>query len=97
MRDKINMFITAETALRKAFGCPGDYYLKPSLDCSWRVLANDDLYFLTRINNGASSNAVVVKQGDKPMVYRAEGFTLVVAIDCVKIAFLLDNQLELTA
>ena len=37
-------------------------------------------------------NAVIVKRNGVPMVYQKKEYTMVVAIDCVKIAFVFRNS-----
>ncbi len=71
------------------FGCDGDFFLKPLLDLEWAVKNEEDFYFLSYwTKEGKKVDAVVVKKGGEPMIFRTKEYTMVVAIDCVKIGFI---------
>lgn len=87
----VSAYIGAYEKLFSDFKCPGRYFVKPVTDCAWRVSGDEDMHILSY----AAQNAVVVRQDGQPLVYRASGYAMVIAIDCVKIAFLLDESREL--
>ena len=65
------------------FGCDGDFFLKPLLDLEWAI-------------KGKKIDAVIVKKGGEPMIYETKDYTMVVAIDCVKIGFIFRNGKHIT-
>lgn len=74
------------------FGCDSDFFIKPLLDLEWTVKEADDFYFLSYWSaEGKKIDAVVVKKGGQPMIYKTKDYTMVVAIDCVKIGFVFRN------
>lgn len=92
MRNTVDAYIEAGERLFAAFGCAQHYYIRPMPGCPWQVL-HGEIPILSYERNGAH-NAVIVRQDGRPLIYRAGGYALVIAIDCVKIAFLLDELKE---
>ena len=71
------------------FGCDGDFFLKPLLDLKKKKKNEEDFYFLSYwTKEGKKVDAVVVKKGGEPMIFQTKEYTMVVAIDCVKIGFI---------
>ena len=95
MRDIVQNFIKAQNQLIKAFDCPGDYFIKPMLGCPWRITGDEDIPILSYEQNNLIQNAVIVRHSGDPMIYRFKGYTMIVAIDCVKIAFVFETYKEL--
>ena len=95
MRQQIHSFLKAQKQLMKAFGCPADYFVKPMPESGWRVSGDDEVNFLTYEQENRMMNAVIVRQNGRAMVYRARGYVCVVAIDCVKIAFIFNESREM--
>lgn len=74
------------------FGCKGDFFVKPLLELEWAVWQDEDFTFLCYwTEEGKKVDAVVVKKNGAPMIYRINDYTMVVAIDCVKIGFIFRN------
>ena len=91
-------FEQARKRVNNHFGCDGDFFVKPLLDCEWAVKENEDFAFLSYwIEEGKKVDAVVVKKGGEPMIYKTKDYTMVVAIDCVKIGFIFRNGKNVTA
>lgn len=79
------------------FGCEEDFFLKPLLDLEWLVKEDGDFHFLTYWTvKGKKIDAVVVRKNGNPLIYRTPDYTMVVAIDCVKIAFIFQNSKNMT-
>ena len=74
------------------FGCEGDFFLKLMPELEWALRTDDDFTFLSYwTKEGSRADAVVVRKSGTPMVYEREEYTMVVAIDCVKIGFIFQN------
>lgn len=79
------------------FGCEDDFFLKPLSELEWVVWQEEDFTFLSYwTKEGKKVDAVVVKKGGSPMIYKTKEYTMVVAIDCVKIGFIFCNEKEQT-
>ncbi len=79
------------------FGCDGDFFLKPLLGLEWAVRQDEDFTFLSYwTEEGKKVDAVVVKRSGSPMIYKTKEYTMVVAIDCVKIGFIFCNEKDQT-
>lgn len=91
----VHNFISSQKNLMKYFGCDGEFYVKPLINYSWAIKSNDDFSILSYWdNNDKRIDAVVVKKGGKPMVYKRDDFTMIIGIDCVKLAFIFKTELE---
>ena len=85
-------FEQARKRINSYFGCDGDFFVKPLLDFEWTLREDEDFTFLCYwTKEGKKVDAVVVKKGGAPMIYRTKDYTMVVAIDCVKIGFIFRN------
>ena len=85
-------FEQARKRISNYFGCDGDFFVKPLLDLEWAVKEDGDFAFLSYWTaEGKKVDAVIVKKGGDPMIYKTKEYTMVVAIDCVKIGFIFRN------
>jgi hypothetical protein len=75
------------------FGIKEDFFVKPCIDKKWKLELSEELPLL-KFGNGDEyeQTCVIVKKGNKPIIVRKKRFTLVLALDCVKICFIFDNS-----
>jgi len=93
--DSVQQLIDAQKTLLNTFQCEGDFFVKPLLGLKWIMRKVEDFYFLTYWTaEDKKVEAVVVKKNNEPMIYKSEAYTMVVAIDCVKIGFVFDSKNE---
>jgi len=91
--DMVADYISLNSRLFKYFGCDEEFFVKPLLDYNWAVKREDEFCFLSYWTEGEKvNNAVVVKKGGEPMVYKTDDYTMVIGIDCVKIGFVFSND-----
>lgn len=93
MLDLINNFTNIQTDIREIFGCNNDFFINPMLDSDWIIQENDETFFLSFID--AKKNAktcVISRRNGIPLIFEREEVTMVVAIECVKIAFIFLNK-----
>jgi hypothetical protein len=95
MRHQINTLLKTQKQLMKYFNCPNEYFIKPLADTPWEIVGSEDMKILTYEHNNTTYNAVIVRNNGKYMIYRSRGYVCVVAIDCVKIAFIFDESREM--
>jgi hypothetical protein len=95
MRNLINTYIKTHKKMLKTFGCPGNYFILPLMDCAWSITGGEDMPILSYDQNDITKNAVIVCHNNTPLIYRANGYVLVVAIDCIKTAFVFDGKREI--
>lgn len=93
MRKAVNAYLNAYKNLLSAFGCGEEYFVSPALSCKWQIVEGE-MPLLSYSVNEKIKNSVIVCDGEKPLVYRAGGYAMVIAIDCVKVAFILDESKE---
>ena len=81
-----------EKAYQRLFRLRGGFLIHPLLDFEWAVREDEDFTFLCYwTTEGKKIDAVVVKKSGTPMIYKTKDYTMVVAIDCVKIGFIFRN------
>lgn len=96
-KEPVLEFEQARKQINAYFGCEGDFFVKPLLDFEWAVREEEDFAFLSYwTGEGKKVDAVVVKKGGEPMIYKTKEYTMVVAIDCVRIGFIFQNGKNLT-
>lgn len=94
-RDVVQEWIQTQNEVLQFFQCEGEYFIK-TLDYEWTICHTEDFYFLSYwIKKNKRVDAVIVKKNGLPMVYRKKEYTMVVAIDCVKIAFVFRNSQQI--
>ncbi|MDD4842718.1 MAG: hypothetical protein PHU31_00085 [Anaerotignum sp.] len=91
-KEPVQDFIQASKRLADLFGCEADFFIKPLLDLEWTVRRDDDFYFLCYwLENDKKVEAVIVKKNGEPLIYHTKDYSMVIAIDCVKIGFVFRN------
>ncbi len=97
-RGPIQDFESAQKRIQDYFQCSGDFFLKPLLELEWAIRTQEEFAFLAYWSEeGKKTEAVIVRKNGEPMVYKTKDYTMVVAIDCVKIGFIFRNGKEVTA
>lgn len=93
MLDLINNFTNIQTDIRGVFGCDNDFFINPMLDSDWIIQENDETFFLSFIDEKENAKTCVIsRQNGVPLIFEREEVTMVVAIECVKIAFIFLNK-----
>ena len=78
-KEPILQFERSKQDVMDYFGCEGDFFVKPQLELEWAVWQDEDFTFLCYwTEDGKKIDAVVVKKGGAPMIYKAEEYTMVV-------------------
>lgn len=91
-KEPVQDFVQARKRVCDYFGCDSDFFVKPLLELEWAIRQDDDFYFLCYwIEQGKRVEAVVVKKNGEPLIYKTKDYSMVVAIDCVKIGFIFRN------
>ena len=92
-KEPVLEFEKAKKRIDEYFGCEGDFFIKPLLDFECAVKEHEDFAFLSYwTDEGKKVDAVVVRKGGEPMVYKKKEYTMVVAIDCVRIGFIFRSE-----
>ena len=95
-KEPVSEFEQARKRLNSYFGCESDFFVKPLPALEWAIRENEDFAFLSYwTTDGKKVEAVIVKKGGEPMIYQTKEYTMVVAIDCVKIGFIFRNEKKL--
>lgn len=92
---KINELLKVKKEAYEEIGIPYDLYFRDMLQYEWATFEKDGLYFFRYYldkNTDKYSEQVIVFNGSKPMIIEKDGFTIIVAIDCVKVAFILNSS-----
>ncbi len=92
-KTSVQEYILSRKNILNYFHCEGDFFIKPLMGLEWVIKEVDDFHFLSYWNEDDKKvDAVVVKKDGAPMIYKTKEYTMVVAIDCVKIGFVFQNR-----
>lgn len=92
-KDMVLELIHIQNKLVSKFNCEKDFFFKPLVDLEWTVRQDDDFYFLCYWSaTGEKIEAVIVKKNGEAVIYKTNKYTMVVAIDCVRIGFIFHNE-----
>jgi len=94
--EKLDNLSKAKNELFKCFGVKEDYFIKSSYDFNWTIKKNNDLYFLNYWKDGEKVHkCIIVKKDGKPQIFSTAEATMIIVIECVKIAVVLNNLLRI--
>jgi len=92
-KDFLKSYVTSKNELMTHFKCDEDFFIKPMEGIKWAVKTEEDFSFLFYwTSEEKKQTAVIVKKNGEPMIYKTNDYTMVIAIDCVKIAFVFSNK-----
>ena len=93
MKKFIRDYINSKYAIMNKFGCNDDYPLKPLTGKKWAVNGDEGIFFLSIWDDdGEKLDYAVAKKNGEPLIYKNRDYSMIIAIDCVKIAFLFRND-----
>lgn len=93
MKNIVDNFINTKKLINDNFKCGEDFFIKPLIDKKWTIKDADGIFFLTYLDdNKLPKECVIVKKNNEPMIYKKDGYTMVIGIECVKLAFILNND-----
>lgn len=89
-------YVESRKRLMNEFQCKDDYFVKILLDYKWRLKEDDGMYFLTYLKEGQQlKECIVVKRNNQPFIVKKYGYTMIVAIECVKVAIIFNDNNEI--
>ena len=92
-KNPIENYVNAVSDVKKYFGTDMKYVIKPLLDVYWRVWTMEDVQFLTYWSDDVQkTDVLIVKEGVKPLIFEKEDYTMVVGIECIKVALIFKNS-----
>lgn len=91
MKNIVNKFIDTKNELNKYFNCTEDFFIKPLINNQWTIKDKDGIFFLTYLDNNNPKDCVIVKKNNEPMIFKTNEYTMIIGIECVKLAFILKN------
>ena len=95
MEKTLKKYVEGKDKLLKAFDCENEYFIKNIVDHNWRVKDAENMFFLTYWKDGGKLNeCVIVKKNNEPIIVRKKDYTMIVVIECVKVALILKNDME---
>lgn len=93
MRKVVQDYVSAKKNLLEYFSCKDDYPVVVLLKNKWEIHENEGMYFLAcQTEEGEQLNYAVVKKDGEPLIYKTREHSMVIAIDCIKTAFVFKNN-----
>lgn len=92
----VEAYFANKQKLMEYFDIDADYYVYNAINYKWCVKQYKEAMFLTINKNGSKKeDYVIVKRNNLPLIYEKNDFSLFVAIDCIKVAFIVKNTNQL--
>lgn len=90
----LRSYVTSKKNLFEYFKCREEYPVVMLTENRWAVKETEGMYFLTYWTKDEERqfNYVVVKKDGEPLVYKTRDYSMVIAIDCIKTAFVFKNN-----
>lgn len=92
MINVLQSFVNAKNTLLTYFNCGEDFPVRVYDDVKWELQEIDGMYFLTCHHPEGKLDYAVVRKEKRPLFLAKNGYTMVVAIDCIKFAFIFNNK-----
>lgn len=95
MKNIVSNYIESRDAILKRFECEQDFFVKPIEEYNWRIKEVEGIYFLNYWKeNDKVNECVIVKKDGIPYVMKERDYTMIVCIECVKVAIIASNEKE---
>lgn len=96
MGELVADYVKTKKLLMDSFECSDDYFIKNVEHCKWTI-SNDDnwcivSYWEKKGDKEAKTDLVVVRKNGELQIFRNKKYTMVICIQCVKVAFIFDNS-----
>ncbi len=83
--------------LLNCFDCDEDYFIKDLQEYNWNISITENWHILSYwkdINTSKvkKTDIAIVKKDGKPQIFETPKYSMIIGIQCVKIAFILDNK-----
>ncbi|MCL2873988.1 MAG: hypothetical protein FWE29_03555 [Defluviitaleaceae bacterium] len=89
----VENFVKAASSVKQYFDANIKYVLKPMLDVYWRTWSMDDVQFLTYWSDDVQkTDVLIVKEDSKQLMFEKEDYTMIVGIECIKVALIFKNS-----
>lgn len=92
MQKIIENITSNQKKLFEEFDVPNNYYLKILPDVSWTVFSENDMNLVKYTLDDNTVTNLILNTKDSPMIYDKNGYTMIIAIDCVKVALVFENS-----
>lgn len=95
-REIVADYVKIKKLLMDSFCCNDDYFVKNVEECKWTI-SNDAnwcivSYWDKKGTKEVKNDLVVVKKNGKLQIFENGKYTMVICIQCVKVAFIFDNS-----
>lgn len=94
--EAVTEYIKSKKILLDSFDCYEDYFIKNLEQCNWTISTDGEWYIAsfweTTNNKQKKTDVVIVKKDGKPQIFESNEYTMVIGIQCVKIAFIFNNK-----
>ncbi len=89
----VETYFNSKQKLMEYFEIDNDYYVYNAVNYKWNIRKNNEVSFLVLYKtNEMKEEYVVVKRNNLPHFQEKDEFSLYVAIDCIKVAFIVKNS-----
>jgi len=95
MPNFVKDFISAKDKLFRHFNCPEKYPVHVAIDTEWTIRDEGGIHFLTILKEKQQDAFVIVNREGDPLIFQTNDYTMAIAIDCIKTAFVLRNSNKL--
>ncbi len=95
MIKKIEQFSKLNSDMHKELNLDKDIYISPKIESKWKIDSLSGLSMVEFENNNKFDKCVIVNNEKEPVIIKKDIYTVVLAIDCVKVAFIFNNELEI--
>ncbi len=94
MDTQINNFKFTHEQIFREFEVESKYFLCVLDESEWELIAQDEITLVKYRRDNEEKTSLVTQKGEKPFIVEKNGYTMIIAIDCIKIAFIFNNDLK---
>lgn len=92
MKETIDLIVKNQNKLFEEFGVPNNYQLKIMKDAKFSVSVENEIHLVKYDENSSTTTNLILTKKDEPLIFEKDGYTMIIAIDCVKVALVFSND-----
>ncbi len=94
MESLINDLKNINNDIFAQFGIEKDYFISVKDDYNWELIQEENINIVKYYKGNEIKTSLIVNKGTEPLIIEKNGYTMIIAIDCIKIAFIFNNSLK---
>lgn len=94
MNSAIENLRTVTDYIFSEFRVSKDYFISVKDEYNWEIISDDNINLIKWYEDNEVKTNLIVSNNSGPLIISKDGYTMIIAIDCVKIAYIFKDELK---